>query len=253
MRAETKLKIQKISGDYFIGRRIRSYWLGRELRAMPHDSVRLILDAGCGDGMQAILTAQKYPHAKVIGIDADDHCIKLGRQRKQLWGVENIYFLQANLLGLSETFSEKFNLIYCNDVLEHIREDEALLKIFYYLLLPGGTLILHVPQKEQFHFLKSPYRNSHLHHCIRSGYTREEIHQKIELAGFAIQSHTLTTRWSGTLACDISQFFVSNPKLWLIPLRLIAHPITLLLAGLDPLCSGRQGNGIIIRAIKESK
>ncbi len=55
-------------------------------------------------------------------------------------GFKNVHFAEADLTTLSE--KEAYDLILCVDVMEHIEEDEKVLRNFYNAMKPGGLLVI---------------------------------------------------------------------------------------------------------------
>lgn len=54
-----------------------------------------VLDLGCGTGTMTRWIKQKYPDARVIGLDADPHILAIAREKASRAGVE-IEFLEAD-------------------------------------------------------------------------------------------------------------------------------------------------------------
>ena len=77
-------------------------------------------------------------------------------------------------------FVEEFDAIGAFDVLEHIKEDESVLAQLHSALMPGGVLLLTVPQHPWL------WSASDEHACHVRGYKRDEIEQKILTAGFKV-------------------------------------------------------------------
>lgn len=101
----------------------------------------LILDAGCGDGIN-LRQLVAIKNSTVFGIDYN-----LNRLIKAKANCNNQAFL---ILGsLLETVFRKdyFNIILCNHVIEHIEDDLAVLLSFNRILKPNGILILGVPNE----------------------------------------------------------------------------------------------------------
>ncbi len=256
---QAKIWFQRIFGDYFIGRKCRFQWLLRELSSISNDKtlgLKKCLDAGCDDGTITVLLARKYPKWQITGIDKNEKAIKVAKYRKRLYQMKNVHFVQADLFGLDRlSFCEgTFDLVTTLDVMEHIEDDILLLKGFNRLLGPAGILILHVPAKDQYHFLGKSYFRSHPDH-IRSGYTKKEIIDKVVKAGFNIYSLRQTFGTIATLGCDIENYLVVHGKT--IPLfsllKLFLLPLFHFLVQFDLLCSSKIGNGIMIKASKNRK
>ena len=211
-----KIWFQRIFGDYFTGRKCRSQWLLRELSSISGEKtfrLKKCLDAGYDDGSITVLLAKKYPKWQITGIDKNKHAIRVARYRKRLYQIKNVHFVQADLFRLDRLsfYEGNFDLVTTLDVLEHIEDDIALSKNFNPLLRPEGILTLHVPAKDQYHFLKKSYFRSHPDY-IRSGYSEDEIIHKLERTGFKVSLIETTIRASVTLACDINNYLAIYRK-----------------------------------------
>jgi 2-polyprenyl-3-methyl-5-hydroxy-6-metoxy-1,4-benzoquinol methylase len=95
-----------------------------------------LLDIACGDGM---LTQMFAPHFKVIvGVDASSMHLAEARTR-----VPSGEFHES----LIEDFEHdrKFDSVFMLDLLEHVQNPQAVLKMAASFLRPHGRLIVHVP------------------------------------------------------------------------------------------------------------
>ena len=103
----------------------------------------VILDAGCGDGVNLILLSH-FERARVYGMDYNP--IRTTRVKTKL---QDISIIQGDLLTLP--FKEQtFDVILLNQVLEHITEDSAVLRELNKILKEDGLLILGVPNEGCF-------------------------------------------------------------------------------------------------------
>ncbi len=135
-----------------------------------------ILEIGCGTGNITSFLAQ---HGQVLATDL--HSGYLKSAQKRLKGTKGIRFKKINLDdSLSSLRGFKADSIICVNVLEHISNDNAVLKECYKLLPPGGKLMLFVPALQ---FLFGTMDKSYGHH---RRYDRRELIQKIEKAGFKV-------------------------------------------------------------------
>lgn len=136
-----------------------------------------ILEVGCGIGN---LTGLLLNRGKVIAADVN---------KDYLGAVEKRYRDHTNLKGLllwdiqqdpHRTVHSTIDTIVCSNVLEHVKNDDVVLKNFSRLLPPGGRLILLVPA------LKWLYNafDRELGHFRR--YSKEELVSKLISNGFRI-------------------------------------------------------------------
>ncbi|MDE8349739.1 MAG: class I SAM-dependent methyltransferase [Acidocella sp.] len=102
-------------------------------------------------------------------------------------------------------FAEPFDLICMFDVLEHIEDDAATLKIVLSHLAPGGRVVITVPA---FARLWGPHDVA-LHHKRR--YEKSELQQKFLAAGFSITRLTYTNMLLFPAALAARQFDKLRP------------------------------------------
>jgi len=100
-----------------------------------------ILVAGCGSGQQAILRALRHPHVPITAVDLSRTSLAYGVRMAHRLGVENIDFLQADLLKL-DVLKKQFPLIECGGVLHHMADPVAGWSVLTDLLRPGGRMFI---------------------------------------------------------------------------------------------------------------
>ncbi len=100
--------------------------------------------------------------------------------------------------------SNRYDLILCIDILEHIADDQAALKKLYDVTMPGGILVLHVPALYRRYPVLRKRLNFEVAGHVRTGYEPAEIRGKVEQSGFQIQSSGFTYGFLETLANNIS-------------------------------------------------
>lgn len=131
------------------------------------------LEVGCGTGYVLQGVAAAFPGAHVTASEAQTAGLRFAAER-----VPGARFMQMDARRMP--FEREFDAIGAFDVIEHINEDEAVLAQMHRALLPGGSLLLTVPQHP---FLWSEY-DVRAHHVRR--YTAGELRQKLARAGFGI-------------------------------------------------------------------
>lgn len=134
------------------------------------DGNRQILDMGCGSGYMAEKLCR---FGAVTGIDPADEALRY-------CGKNKFNALKGSLDEVSFE-SNRFDLITCLDVLEHINDDLKVLRESFRICKNGGFMIVTVPAHQ---FLWSSHDKVN-HHVRR--YSKKELEQKIRKAGFEIQ------------------------------------------------------------------
>jgi 2-polyprenyl-3-methyl-5-hydroxy-6-metoxy-1,4-benzoquinol methylase len=106
-------------------------------RSLP--SQARILDVGCGNGV--ISRHLGRLGFQVLGIDVSEKTIE---QARALTTLPNVQFetLSAEELAAS---GETYDAVICSEVLEHLNDPGALIKVLYHTLAPNGKLIVTVP------------------------------------------------------------------------------------------------------------
>lgn len=82
-----------------------------------------ILDIGCGEGSKSFILANYFSNAKVLGIDFTDEGIK--KANNNYSEVNNLYFKKADIFEIQ---TEKYDMVSCLEVLEHIEDWQIVLK-----------------------------------------------------------------------------------------------------------------------------
>lgn len=98
-----------------------------------------ILDIGCGGGLISELLAKK--NANVTGIDENIYNIKQAKNHAKISSLK-INYLNKSLNSFNKKNKQKYDLILCLEVLEHVENVEESLEIISKLLKTNGTLIL---------------------------------------------------------------------------------------------------------------
>lgn len=80
-----------------------------------------VLDVGCGQGSFLLDLRSTFPHIQPYGTDISKSAVNLARKRVpdgQFWVLD----------ATKEHLKEKFDLVVCSEVLEHILDDKAALR-----------------------------------------------------------------------------------------------------------------------------
>lgn len=102
---------------------------------------RRILDAGTGTGTTAMVFAELFPEAEVIGIDLSAPYIRFAREWARHRGLTNAIFYQQN--AQRTVFPDaSFDAVHFTYVLHEMYVDDArqILRELYRLVKPGGML-----------------------------------------------------------------------------------------------------------------
>ena len=229
-------------GSADAGHRIRTSHVFSALRHLSPNG-RSILDAGCGSGSYAIRCALTYPKSEIVGCDLDEVAVKQAQARGDALGLQRLHFQRANLT--TDLGEDRYDVILCVDILEHIESVELALEAMHRALKPGGHLVVHVPATPQRRFL--PWlRNWHQHDHVREGFDLASFRTLLTASGLSVDSSKATFGWAGVLAWDVYQTLRSVAR----PLGLLAFPIVAVAAFLDGRLSATRGNALLVVAHK---
>lgn len=99
---------------------------------------RAVLDAGCGTGQRVVGFAQRYPDARVHGIDAVEPCLGVARELAARHGVGNVSFSRQDIMRLE--MGETFDFIISTGVVHHLEDPRRGLHALCRHLAPDGVI-----------------------------------------------------------------------------------------------------------------
>ena len=136
-------------------------------------SAQYLLEVGCGTGFVLAGFADVCPEMRLVGGE-----IYLTAFKHASSQVPHAEFIQVDACNLP--YENEFDVIGAFDVLEHIDDDDRALKQMQQALKNKGGLILTVPQHQWLWSVQDEMA------CHKRRYSREELVNKIELAGFQV-------------------------------------------------------------------
>ncbi len=142
--------------NHLIGRDNITYWHIIRLleKAEPHLTNKKVLDIGCGVGTLPFYLAQRG--AVVLGVDVSERAIALAQYTQIQTQTSSVKFRQTALSGTNDVRAPKyeipndFDVILCTEVIEHVEDDQALLKSCFSKLKKGGKMVLTTQRNDGF-------------------------------------------------------------------------------------------------------
>ena len=148
--------------------RLLTWALGRY-----YPKVEIFLEIGCGTGFVLSGIRREFQDIKLFGSDIFSEGFRCASKR-----VPDATFFQMDAKEIP--FEDEFDVIGAFDVLEHIKDDEAVLKQMHKACKNSGGIILTVPQ----HAFLWSYMDEYACHVRR--YHAKDLMAKVKQAGFKV-------------------------------------------------------------------
>lgn len=143
------------------------------------------LDAGCGNGYFSIMAYEQG--SRVSGVSIDEEAIRrciAFRDFKKI-PADRLRFQVLNLYGLGK-LDEMYDQIICLETLEHIWDDEKVLRLLHQRLVGGGKLFLGVPNLNCRDFYGEKVSEVEDGGHVRKGYSYEPLETMLQKIGFDV-------------------------------------------------------------------
>jgi 2-polyprenyl-3-methyl-5-hydroxy-6-metoxy-1,4-benzoquinol methylase len=121
----------------YLNNLVTPYYL--KYRQVVETEGKLILDAGCGSGYQALTLATANPGATVVGVDLSPASIEVARARVKMHNCDRAEFHTLSIFDLPELGLE-FDYINCDEVIYLFPDPLAGLQALKSVLKPNGII-----------------------------------------------------------------------------------------------------------------
>jgi ubiquinone/menaquinone biosynthesis C-methylase UbiE len=139
----------EFTGERFIpwmeGAQIHYEHLHRYAFASQFVKGKKVLDLASGEGYGSSLLSKEAD--TVVGVDIDGNAVEHARNK---YSTQNLEFLQGSILEIPIIGNNKFDVIVCFEVIEHVEEHEKLLSEVKRLLKKDGLFIVSSPNKKTY-------------------------------------------------------------------------------------------------------
>jgi 2-polyprenyl-3-methyl-5-hydroxy-6-metoxy-1,4-benzoquinol methylase len=237
-------------GELHTPGRLRAWHVIKEMKRLGlwSSEPRSVLDAGGGEGALSYWLARKFPEWQIVVADNETETLERGLRIKERLRLRN---LELRSTDLRDPGDEKaYDLVLCTDVLEHIVEDDLVLKQLAISLKPGGVLIVtspSVPQPKHLPLVRWREQRIGFSPCdyghVRDGYAAPEVARMLERAGLEVDTVHYTFGRFGTLMFDL--FFATGDSEPHPLVYAMLFPLYMTLARLDVALPGRNGAAVL--------
>lgn len=238
---------------------LRSWYVRRELKELRTkfgNSKIEIYDAGSGFGQYTYFMSTKLKPCNIISVDVKEDWINDCRNFFNKKKISNVAFAIEDLTKI--THQNKFDLIVCVDVMEHIQEDIIVFRNFYNALKKGGYLLINSPSIYGGSDVHRDEEESFIGEHARDGYSKEDLEAKLHPIGFSTYKSRYTygfwgdKAWRFGIKYPMVLLNISKLFLLILPLYyLLTFPFTLIMMNLDFTTESKTGSGINFIAKKE--
>ncbi|HMM11101.1 MAG TPA: class I SAM-dependent methyltransferase [Bacteroidales bacterium] len=241
---------------------LRAWHIHRELRqlAPQYPDHAEVLDAGSGFGQYAHYLHRLNSGWRILGLDLKQEQVDDCNRFFTHIGASGVSFATADLTQLN--FDNRFHLVLCVDVMEHIEQDTLVFRHFHKAMIKGGTLLISTPSDQggsdvHEHNQAGEGAKGFIDEHVRDGYGKEELREKLLSAGFSEVNiryqYGPPGRISWKLCMKYPIIMLNTSRLFfaLLPIYyLIFFPVCLILNFADLRMHHKTGTGLIARAIK---
>jgi len=112
------------------------------LARVPLAGAAHAVDLGCGPGNSTELLVERFPAARVVGIDNSEAMLASARQR-----LPQAHFAPGDIAGWAPETAP--DLIYANAALQWVPDHGTLVPRLFAALAPGGVLAIQMPDNRQ--------------------------------------------------------------------------------------------------------
>ncbi len=166
---------------------LRSWYVRRELKELRKISGNKkidIYDAGTGFGQYAYYVSKKLQPNTLFAVDVKKDWIEDCQKFFKQININNVKFEVEDLTTINH--KNRFDLIVCVDVMEHIEDDVKVFENYYAALKEGGFVLINTPSIFGGSDAHHEHDKSFVDEHARIGYSYEDFAKKMIPIGFKV-------------------------------------------------------------------
>lgn len=104
----------------------------------------MVLDLGCGNGMETIRAAQIITPGIAVGLDITERLLEKGQKTAREQGIKNVFFVKGEIENLP-FIAQSFDVVISNCALNHARDKLKVYGEIYRVLKDEGYFVVSDP------------------------------------------------------------------------------------------------------------
>jgi|SRR5690554_200120 len=238
---------------------LRAWYVKRELKKIRKELGTKeinIFDAGTGYGQYTYFMTKEISPNTIYAVDVKTEWIKDNKDFFAKKNIKNVSFGIEDLTQINHY--NKFDLIVCVDVMEHIEDDVTVFKNFYSALKNDGYLVINTPSVYGGSDVHEEDGESFIGEHARIGYSDKDLKDKLSSVGFNKFYYRYSYGYWGDkawrLAIKYPMLLLNTSKIFFIILPvyfLVTFPCAFLMMYLDYKSNNKIGAGITFIARKQ--
>ncbi len=186
-----------------------------------------LIDVGCGNGWPVLNCGRLGYQTMGVGWDGPD--LERARRRAAFFGSSSQFEVQdVRDLSVRYDLKEKFDIATCFETIEHIMDDEQMMRSLAEVLRPGGKLFVTSPNQNYIPMDDGdtgPFSEVEDGGHVRKGYTPERLGSLADKAGLTVTEIAYCSGWSSQKVTTALRAFgrqVGDGPAWALtfPLRM---------------------------------
>ena len=231
---------------------LRSWYVRRELKKLRQNFGNKkinIYDAGTGYGQYSYFMYKNMQPCEIYSVDVKENWINDCKDFFAAYKINSVSFGVEDLTQINH--NDRFNLIVCVDVMEHIVDDVKVFRNYYNALKKDGCLLINTPSIYGGSDVHEDEDKSFISEHARDGYSKEDLELKLLPLGFQTYQVKYTYGFWGDKAWRLGIKYpimmVNISKLFLLILPfyfLLTFPFTIIMMLIDYYSHNKIGSGI---------
>jgi ubiquinone/menaquinone biosynthesis C-methylase UbiE len=117
-------------------------FVARAVELTQGRAVHRVVDLGCGTGTIALLLADSFPEAEIVGVDLAESMLRLARVKVSARGLDERVTLLCENVKQTSLLGGSFDLVLSNSTLHHLPDPHRLLVEASRLAREGAAILL---------------------------------------------------------------------------------------------------------------